>query len=101
MKADENKTPPETAGAPRGELMKCPDCGGDDFAMGKSVIHEDQRYWRVPVRIPGQEEHGLRIEQTKPGYAYEHLHIVCRKCGATFWEGEILEMWKAGGWTNL
>ena len=100
MQTDENQNPPKTAEAPRGELMKCPKCGGDTFAMGKSVMSDKQRYWRVPVLIAGKEEPGVRVEDNDCGGSYDDLHIVCRKCHATFWENEILEMWKVGGWAD-
>ena len=100
MQNDKKQNPPKTADAPQGELMKCPECGNDTFAMGKSVISDKQRYWRVPVLIAGKEEPGLRVEDNDHGGGYDGLHIVCRKCDTTFWENEILEMWKVGGWAD-
>ena len=40
MQNDKNQNPPKMAEAPRGELMRCPKCGGNSFAMGKSVTSE-------------------------------------------------------------
>ena len=94
MKADENKTPPETADAPRGELMKCPECGGDEFTINKNAAMEG-RCWRVPV--PWGEGKCVRVEITDPG-GHDFLNMVCSNCGAQFDDGEIMEMWETGGW---
>ena len=95
MKPAENKTPPQKAESPQGELMKCPECGGDAFTMGKSVVSDEVRCWRVPDRWGA----GIRVEEINPG-GYDDLHIICRKCDTTFWDCKILEMWNAGGWWN-
>ena len=99
MKTDHDKTPPQKVDAPQGELMKCPKCGHDTFAMGKTVTYKERRYWRVLVRVAGMEGLGLREEEVDKWGSYDYYHIICRKCDATFWENDMMDMWKAEGWS--
>ena len=98
MKADQDKMPPQKADAPRGELMKCPECGNDTFAMGKSVRYKELRYWRIPIPWGTGGGDCLRAENCRNGDgSYDDFHIVCRKCEAVFWDAEIMEMWEVNG----
>ena len=96
METDQNKTPPQKAEPPQGELMRCPKCGNDAFAMGKTVMFKELRYWRIPIPWGGGD--CLRAESVRPGDGgHDDFHIICRKCETLFWEGEVMEMWRANG----
>ena len=63
--------------------------------LEKTVLSDEVQCWRIPDRWGA----GIRVEENNPG-GYDGLHIICRDCDTTFWESEILEMWKVGGWYN-
>ena len=95
MPPNQPRPPSETADAPRCELMKCPECGHDSFQMGKTVHSDEIRCWRVSDRL-GAALHAEKIDIGGD----DDLHIICRKCGTQFGDGEIEEMWEVGGWRD-
>ena len=96
MQNDKNQNSPKTADAPQGgELMKCPECGGNSFILEKTVLSDEVQCWRIPDRWGA----GIRVEENDPG-GYDDLQIICRGCNTTFEESKILKMWNVGGWYN-
>ena len=95
MQASDKQTKPEADKEPKGELMKCPKCGHDTFAMGESIVYDEVRWRRIPAPKLGGTY--VRPESDRRGYGYDDLHIVCNECGATYWESTMMEMWETDG----